>query len=240
MKSTVMALIAVGTLGGPLAALAASETLTYTSADLTSTYTNGSFAGEVSGSNSYFEAALTLATPLTANLNDSNVSSAVTSLVFTTVDPNAPSGDQTRALNLTALQAEGSAFYFSTNSAGDVTGWNFTAGITTPGLSSSANVLFHSCYAESCAAGGYNGQSYGATGDWYDYQPGSATAADGCTYVPASACGATGNAGAVGKWTVAAAPELGAPSAVSGLVLLFGGVLVLRAQRPRAARLTSS
>jgi hypothetical protein len=235
MNSKVVALIAIGTLAGPAAALAASETLTYTSADLTSTYTNGSFPGEVSGTDSYFAATLTLNAPLTANLNDAYVSSAVTSLVFTTVDPNAPGGDQINVLNLTALQAEGSAFYFSTNGAGAITGWNFTAGLTTPGLRSSSNVLFHSCFSESCAAGSYNGQNYGATGDWYDYMPGSATASDGCTYVPASACGAAGNAGAVGKWTVAA-PELGATGAVSGLLLLLGGVLVLRAQRPRAVQ----
>jgi len=231
MKSTITALIAMATLGGPAAALAASETLTYTSAALSSTYTNGSFAGEVSGSNSYFTAALTLAAAPTANLNDANVSAGVTSLVFTTVDPDAPGGDQTQVLNLTALQAEGSAFYLSTNSAGAITGWNFTAGITTPGLSSSSNVLFHSCFAESCVAASYNGQSYGATGDWYDYKPGSATASDGCTYGSASACGTTGN-GTVGKWTVAA-PELSATNALTDLLLLAGVVLVLRAQRPR-------
>jgi hypothetical protein len=208
--------------------MASSETLTYTSSDFTSSYSTGNFLGEV-GSGSYYTAALTLSAPLGANLNNANVSSAVTSLVFTTVDPSAPSADQTYVLNLTALQAEGSQFNFSTNSAGAITGWNFTAGITTPGLASTADVLFHSCSNLSCSSGSYNGQNYGGAGDWYDYQPGSSTASDGCTYKPSAGCGSTG-AGTAGQWT-ASAPELNPMSAGSGLSLLLGGILVLRGRR---------
>jgi hypothetical protein len=228
MKTHLLKLVALGALACPLAAMASSETLTYTSSDLTSYYSTGNFLGEV-GSGSYYTAALTLSGPLGANLNNANVSSTVTSLVFTTVDPSAPSADQTNVLNLTALQAQGSQFNFSTNSAGAITGWNFTAGITTPGLASTGNVLFHSCSNVSCSSGSYNGQSYGGAGDWYDYKPGSSTASDGCTYNPSAGCGSTG-AGTSGKWT-ASAPELNPMSAGSGLSLLIGGILVLRGRR---------
>jgi hypothetical protein len=228
MKMHLLKLAALGALACPLAAIASSETLTYTSSDLTSTYSTGNFLGEVE-SGSYYTAALTLSGPLGANLNNANVSSAVTSLVFTTVDPGAPSADQTNVLNLTALQAEGSQFNFSTNSAGAITGWNFTAGITTPGLASTAEVLFHSCSNLSCGSGSYNGQNYGGAGDWYDYKPGSSTASDGCTYNASAGCGSTGT-GTTGKWT-ASAPELNPMSAGSGLSLLVGGILVLCARR---------
>jgi hypothetical protein len=228
MKMHLLKLVALGALACPLAAMASSETLTYTSSDLTSFYSTGNFLGEV-GNGSYYTAALTLSGPLGANLNNANVSSSVTSLVFTTVDPSAPSAAQTNVLNLTALQAQGSQFNFSTNSAGAITGWNFTAGITTPGLPSTADVLFHSCSNLSCSSGGYNGQNYGGAGDWYDYKPGSSTASDGCTYNPSAGCGSTGS-GTAGKWT-ASAPELNTMSAGSGLSLLIGGILVLRGRR---------
>jgi len=234
MKSYVAGWILLGGSIGPLAAHAASETLTYTSADLSNTYSTGTFAGEVSGTNSYFTASLTLNAPLTANMNDVNVSSEVASLVFTTIDPNAPTADQKYVLDLTPAQAQVSAFYLSTNSSGVVTAWNFTAGITEPSLSSTSDVLYHSCYGENCAAGSYNGQNYAATGDWYDYEPGSATASDGCTYNPVAGCGTGGGTGAVGKWSVAA-PEMSPASAISGLLLVIGGVAVLRGHRPRAA-----
>ncbi len=231
MKTHWIKLAALGALACPLSVWAQGETLTYTGADFTSTYANASFLGEV-GSGSYFTATLTLSAPLGANLNDANVSSEVTSLVFTTVDPGAPSADRENVFNLTALQARGSVFAFSTNGAGTITGWNFTSGITTPGLSSTANVLFHSCSNESCGSGSYNGQAYGGAGDWYDYQPGSSTASDGCTYSPAAGCGKTG-AGGVGQWTVAAvsAPELDAMSAGSGLAILLGSIAVLVGRR---------
>jgi hypothetical protein len=232
MKMHLLKLAALGALACPLAAIASSETLTYTSSDLTSTYSTGNFLGEV-GSGSYYTAVLTLSAPLAANLNNFDVSSTstVTSLVFTTVDPSAPSADQTNVLNLSALQAEGSQFYFSTNSAGAITGWNFTAGITTPGLASTANVLFHSCSNLSCSSGSYNGQGYGGAGDWYDYKPGSSTASDGCTYNASAGCGSTG-AGTSGQWTTTtSAPELNPMSAASGLSLLLGGILVLRGRR---------
>jgi len=229
MKTHLLTLIAAGTLACPLAALAQSETLTYTGSDFTSTYSNGNFAGEV-GNGSYFTATVTLSGPLSANLNDANVSANVTALVFTTIDPTAPSADRTNVLNLTALQAQGSQFDFSTNSAGAITGWNFTAGITTPGLKSTANVLFHSCSNASCTSGSYNGQNYGGTGDWYDYQPGSSTASDGCTYDPSAGCGSGAAAGTVGRWSMNA-PELNPTSAGSGFVLLIGGIAVLGGRR---------
>jgi hypothetical protein len=228
MKTHLLTLAAVSALACPLSAFAQSEVLTYTSSDFTSTYSTGSFLGGV-GSGSYFTASLTLSGPLGANLNDANVSAHVTSLVFTTVDPSAPSADRTNVLNLSGLQAQGSQFDFSTNAAGAITGWNFTAGITTPGLNSTANVLFHSCSNESCGSGSYNGQSYGRTGDWYDFKPGSSTASDGCSYSPAAGCGSTG-AGTVGHWTTSA-PELNPMSAGSGVVLLIGGIAVLGGRR---------
>jgi len=229
MNTNLLKLIAIGALASPVAAFASSETLTYTGSDFTSSYSTGNFAGEV-GIGSYFTAELTLNAPLGANLSDANVSSEVTSVVFTTVDPTAPSADRTDVFDLTGLQAEGSKFSFSTNAAGAITGWNFTSGITTPGLSSTSNVLFHSCYGESCTAGSYNGQSYGGTGDWYDFLPGSSTASDGCTYSPAGGCGSTGGAGTVGHWSVSA-PELNPMNAGSGLVLLIGGIAVLGGRR---------
>jgi hypothetical protein len=229
MKKQLIEWVALGAIGCPLAAFAGSETIDYTGSDFTSSYSNGTFVGEV-GNGSYFTAALTLSGPLGSNLSNANVSGDVTSLVFTSVDPGAPAADRTDVISLTALQAEGSQFYFSTNGQGAITGWNFTAGITTPGLSSTANVLFHSCSNESCTAGSYNGQSYGGTGDWYDYRPGSSTAADGCTYSPSAGCGSTGGAGTVGQWAVAA-PELSATSGASGIVLLIGSVLVLCGRR---------
>jgi hypothetical protein len=221
-------LAALGALICPLSAFATSETLTYTSSDFTSAYANGNFSGEVANG-SYFTAVLTLSSPLGVNLTDSNLSSDVASLVFTTVDPSAPSADRTNVMNFTALPA-GSQFYFSTNGAGAITGWNFTAGITTPGLSPTANVLFHSCSNEACSGGGYNGQNYAGTGDWYDFKPGSSTASDGCTYNPANGCGSAGGQGSVGKWVISA-PELNSMNAASGLFLLLGSLAVLRGRR---------
>jgi hypothetical protein len=230
MKTThLLTWLALGALAYPLSSFANAETLTYTGSAFTSSYSTGNFLGEV-GNDSYFTAALTLSSPLGANLNGANVSSEVTSLVFTTVDPSAPSADRTDILNLTALQAEGSQFLFSTNSAGAITGWSFTSGITTPGLSSTADVIFHSCSNESCAGGSYNGQNYAGTGDWYDYKPGSGTASDGCTYEPSNGCGSTGGQGSVGKWVIAA-PELNSMNAGSGLFLLIGSLAVMRGRR---------
>lgn len=225
-------LLALAVLATPLAA-SASETLTYTSSDFTSSYTTGNFPGEV-GVGSYFTADLTLSGPLAANLNDANLSSEVTSLAFTVIDPTAPSADRTEVLNLSALQAEGSKFSFSTNSAGTITGWNFTAGITDPSLSSTSDVLFHSCSNESCAPGSYNAQNFGGTGDWYDSEPGSSTASDGCTYNPSAGCGSGGGAGSVGSWStsgVVSAPELDPATAATAIVLLIGSIIVLNARR---------
>ena len=220
MQKQVLGLFAATALMGSLPALASSETLDYTSAALGSSWSNGTFVGEVDGSASTFSMALTLSAPLAANLNDANESSSVTGLAFT-VDPTTGSA---YSLSLSPSQAQGSSFNFTTNSAGVITGWNFTAGAT----SSSPYVLFHSCSNEACAAASYAGQYYGATGDWYDYKPGSGTASDGCTYTPTNGCG-SGN-GAVGSWVVAA-PELDPRSIAAGLTLLAGGLMILRGRR---------
>ncbi len=224
MSKQFLRMWACSALIGSLPVFAASETLDYTSSALTSSYSNGTFVGEVDGKASTFSAALTLSAPLAANLNNANESSIVTSLVFT-VDPTTGSA---YTLDLTPSQASGSSFNFTTSSTGMITGWNFTAGVT----GASPYVLFHSCSNDSCTSGSYAGQYYGATGDWYDYKPGSATASDGCTYNPANGCG-SGN-GAVGKW-VMTAPELDSGSTAGSLTLLSGAILVLRGRR-RIAR----
>jgi hypothetical protein len=217
VRKQVLGLFATTAFMGSLPASAASETLDYTSAALTSSWSNGTFLGEVDGSASSFSASLTLSAPLAANLTNVNESSLVTALTFT-VDPSSGS---VYSLTLTPSQAKGSSFNFTTNSSGVIIGWDFTAGET----SASPYVLFHSCNNDSCAAANYAGQYFGATGDWYDYKPGSETASDGCTYEPANGCG-TGN-GAVGKWVVAA-PELDPGSTAAGLTLFAGALMLLQ------------
>lgn len=220
--------VAVAALSGSLAAHAASESLTYTSAPFTSAYDASSSSAGAVAVGSYFTASLTLSSPLGDNFKGS-ASNDVTSLVFTTYD-----GGKSNTLTLTGSQAVGSSFYFVTNSTGAITGWDFTAGLTSSNsvqLPTISDVLFHSCYNDSCASGSYNGQGYGVTGDWYDYQPSSSTAADGCSYNTPTSCGGS-SSGAVGKWMVA--PELEASSAFAGLTLLFGGLAVVGGRR-RAA-----
>jgi hypothetical protein len=218
--------LSVAALCGSMSAQAASETLTYTSAAFTSVWdASSSSAGNVAvGSD--FTTTLTLSAPLGNNLNNANESSDVTSLVFTTVD-----GGKTDTITVTPGQGAGSSFYFTTNSSGQITGWDFTAGVTSPSAPSS-DMLFHSCSNDNCASGSYNGQGYGVTGDWYDYLPSSSTAADGCTYSTPTSCGAN-SSGSVGKWMVA--PELSASNAGTGLTLLFGGLAVLVGRRRGAA-----
>jgi len=219
--------LAVAALSGSMAAQAASETLTYTSAGFTSAYDAGSSAGNV-GVGSYFTATLTLNAPLGNNFNGS-ASNDVTSLVFTTVN-----GGNTNTLTLGANNAQGSYFDFTTNSSGAITGWNFTAGLVSNGatqLPVASDVLFHSCSNDNCASGSYNGQGYGVTGDWYDYLPSTSGAADGCTYKTPTSCGS--GSGAVGSWV--AAPELNASNAGTGLTLLFGGLTVLLGRRRGAS-----
>jgi hypothetical protein len=210
----VLGLFAATALVGGMPVFAASETLDYTSAALTSTWNDGSFLGSVSDG-SKFSAVLTLSAPLGDSLSNVNESSKVTSLVFTV------GGD---TLTLSPSAASGSAFYFTTSSSGVITGWNFTAGQTgvTP------YILFHSCSMDNCASGSYGGNVYGATGDWYDFQPGTNVYAGGCSYGLASSC--SSGSGSVGTWVVAA-PELDAGSGVAGLTLLIGGVMVLRGGR---------
>jgi len=213
------------TLSGSIAAQAASETLTYISAPFTSVWgASNSSVGDVSvGSN--FTATVTLSAPLGDNFNG-NVSSDVTSLVFTTVDSG-----KTDIISVTPGEGAGSSFYFTTNSWGQITGWDFTAGVVSPSAPSS-DILFHSCSNDHCASGNYHAQNYGVTGDWYDYRPGSSTAADGCTYKTPTSCGTHGSGG-VGKWTVA--PELSASNAATGLTLLFGGLAILIGRRRGAS-----
>ncbi len=214
MLKQVLGLFAATALVGGMPVFAASETLDYTSAALTSTWNDGSFLGSVSDG-SKFSAVLTLSAPLGDSLSNVNESSKVTSLVFTV------GGD---TLTLSPSAASGSAFYFTTSSSGVITGWNFTAGQTgvTP------YILFHSCSMDNCASGSYGGNVYGATGDWYDFQPGTNVYAGGCSYGLASSC--SSGSGSIGTWVVAA-PELDAGSGVAGLTLLIGGVMVLRGGR---------
>jgi hypothetical protein len=220
-------LLSMAALSCSMIADAASETLTYTSAAFTDVWgPNSASIGDVSlGSD--FTATITLSTPLNAKLNNANESSDVTSLVFTTVD-----GGKTDTITVTPSEGSGSSFYFTTNSSGQIIGWDFTAGVTSPS-SSSSDILFHSCSNDNCTSGSYNGQGYGATGDWYDYLPGSSTNyAGGCTYNTPTNCGAN-SSGAVGTWTVA--PELNAASAGTGLTLLFGGLAVIIGRRRSAS-----
>ncbi len=198
-----------------MAAHAASETLTYTSADFTSTYGNVA-------PNSDFTVTLTLDTALGVSRTSSYTSSDLSNVVFTTVQ-----GGSTDVQSFTSSQLQGSDFFFTTNASGQITGWDFTAGLLSPtGFSTPSNNSSN----ESCTSGNYNSQNYGATGDWYDYKPSSSTAADACTYNPANGCGTTGgSATAVGKWTVA--PEVNAANAGTGLTLLFGALAVLIGRR---------
>jgi hypothetical protein len=212
---------AVAAFTGSVAALAANETLTFASDPFTSAYDASSSSPPVAVG-SGFGATLTLSSPLGDNFSG-NAAGNVTSLVFTTKD-----GSTTNTLSLTAGQAAGSSFYFTTNSSGAITGWNFTAGLLSPSAASS-DIIFHSCFNDGCAAGTYNGQGYGVTGDWYDYHPGSSTAADGCTYSLPTNCGGSGSGTVGGTWAVA--PELSASSAGTGLTLLVGGLAVLLGRR---------
>jgi len=212
-------------LSGYTAAQAGGETLTYISAPFSSVWDASSSSAGGVAVGSYFTTTVTLSAPLGINFSG-DASSDVTSLVFTTVD-----GGATHTINVTPGQAAGSSFYFTTNGSGQITGWDFTAGIVSPSAPSS-DILFHSCSNDHCVSGNYNAQNYGVTGDWYDYRPSSSTAADGCTYKTPTSCGANGS-GAVGKWT--AAPELSASNAASGLTLLFGGLAVLIGRRGRRA-----
>lgn len=118
MQKQVLGLFAATALMGSLPAFASSETLDYTSAALGSSWSNGTFVGEVDGSASTFSVALTLSAPLGANLNNANESSSVTGLAFT-VDPTTGAA---YTLTLTPSQAKGSSFNFTTNSAGVITG----------------------------------------------------------------------------------------------------------------------
>jgi len=236
MNSKIVGLLAVSTLTASMSALGASETLTYSSAPFTSAYAVDSSSPAAVAVNSYFTATLTLSTPLGDNFSGS-ASNDVTSLVFTT-----HTGATTNSIVVTPTEAVGSSFDFSTNSTGAITGWDFTAGIVSNGstqLPSTSDVLFHSCSNYGCAAGSYNGQGYGVTGDWYDYLPGSSTASDGCTYSAPTSCGS--KSGAVGSWTVgvAQAPELDPASATAGLTLVIGGFMVLRGRR-RATKLEAA
>ncbi len=200
---------------------AASATLAYTSAAFTSVWdASNSSVGDVAVGGD-FTATLTLNAPLGDNFSG-YVSNDITSLVFTTVD-----GGKTDSISVTPSEGSGSSFFFTTNSLGQITGWNFTAGITSPS-SPSSDILFHSCSNANCASGSYNGQGYGVTGDWYDYLPSSSTAADACTYNTPTTCGAN-SSGAVGKWAVA--PELNASTVGTGLTLLFGVLAVLIGRR---------
>lgn len=219
--------LSLAALSGSMAAHAASETLTYTSADFTSTYGNVA-------PNSDFTVTLTLDTALGVGRTSSYTSSDLSNVVFTTVQ-----GGSTDVQSFTSSQLQGSDFFFTTNALGQITGWDFTAGLLSPtGFSTPSNnsmavpyeIMFHSCSNESCTSGNYNSQNYGATGDWYDYKPSSSTAADACTYNPANGCGTTGgSATAVGKWTVA--PEVNAANAGTALTLLFGALAVLIGRR---------
>jgi hypothetical protein len=223
--------LSLAALTGSMVAYAASETLTYTSAPFTSVYNASSSSPADVAVGSVFTATVTLNAPLTKNLAtggaSGNESGDVTSLVFTTVD-----GSKTNTITVTPGQGSGSSFDFTTNSLGQITGWDFTAGIvanSTTGqqLPASLDELFHSCFNDGCTSGNYNGQGYSTTGDWYDYMPSSSTASDGCTYTNTKSCG--NSSGAVGKWTVA--PELSASNAGTGLTLLFGGLAVLFGRR---------
>jgi hypothetical protein len=217
VKTIGFAVLSVAASSGSMVAHAADETLTYTSAPFTSVWDKSSSSAGAVAVGSDFTATLTLLTPLGNNFNG-NASSDVTSLVFTTVD-----GNKTDTITVTPGQGAGSSFYFTTNVSGQITGWNFTAGVVSPSAPSS-DILFHSCFNDGCASGSYNGQGYGVTGDWYDYLPSSSTAADGCTYGTPTSCGAN-SSGSVGKWTVA--PELSASNSGTSLTLLFGGLAVL-------------
>jgi len=224
--------LSVVALSGSVVAQAATETLTYTSAAFTSVYDpNSASVGDVAlGSD--FTATLTLKSPLGDNLsgNASNIESDIASLVFTTTN-----GKSTDTITVTPQTGDGSSFYITTGASGQITGWDFTAGIVSNSslqpLPSTSDILFHSCYNDGCTSGSYNNQAYGSTGDWYDYLPSSSTAADACTYSTPTSCGAN-SSGAVGKWTVA--PELNASSAGTGLTLLFGGLAVLIGRRRSA------
>ncbi len=217
--------LSVIALSGSMAAHAGGETLTYISAPFSSVWDASSSSAGAVVVGGDFTATLTLSAPLADNFNGT-ASADVTSLVFTTVD-----GGSSDHITLTPGQAAGSSFYFSTNSSGQITGWDFTAGVVSPSAPSS-DIVFHSCSNYSCASGSYNGQKYGVTGDWYDYLPSSSTAADGCTYKTPTSCGTNGS-GAVGHWTVA--PELNASNAGAGLTLLFGGLAVLLGRRRGAS-----
>ncbi len=238
MKTKLVAMIALGALASPLAALA-DETLTYTSAALTSTYSTFTGKGEVQNG-SYFTFSLDLTTPLTANMHNVNVSSEVTAPVtLTTIDPSNTSVNN--VVPVSPSQGAGSSIYLSTNSLGAITGWDFTEGVTQPS-NVSQDILVHSCSNDSCAAGSYQGQNYGATGDWYDFEPGANTGqSDGCTYTPPGNCGSTaGSSGAVGSWSVTSAPELDPTSATSGLVVLVGSLAVLGGRRRRTSGLAAA
>lgn len=237
MKTKLVAMIALGALASPLAALA-DETLTYTSSALEGTYSNFTGKGEVQNG-STFTFSLDLTIPLTANMNNVNVSSYVTKPVtLTTFDPSNPSVDNVVSVN--PFEGEGSSIYLSTNSKGAITGWDFTEGVTEPS-NVSQDILIHSCYNDSCTAGSYNSQYFGATGDWYDFEPGATTGqSDGCTYSPPGNCGTSaGSSGSVGSWSVTSAPELDPTSAASGLVVLVGSLAVLGGRRRRTSGFTA-
>ncbi len=212
----------------------ADETLTYTSAPLTSVYP---ITGGVA-LDSDFTVTVTLSTILGAGLNNVDESSLIKGLTFTTVQ-----GGTTDVLTVSPSEAAGSVFDFTTNSSGQITGWDFTSGVLSPTgvMDPSKNtkaapyeIIFHSCSSTdtkgdpACASGSYNSQNYGTTGDMYDYKPGSSSATDACSYNPADKCG-TGGAGAVGTWTVA--PELNTSSAGAGLTLFFGILAVMIGRR---------
>jgi hypothetical protein len=222
MQKEVLGLLALMAMTASLPVLAASETIDYTSATLGTTWSGGTLAGSVNDS-SKFSLAITLSAPLGDNLKNANEASLVTGLTYTV-------GGKT--VTLSGSEASGTYFDFTTSSTGVITGWNFTAGET----GATPLILFHSCNNDSCASGSFDGNGYGATGDWYDEGPGTANYAGGCSYSSPTSCG-TGS-GAVGSWVVAA-PELDAGNAAAGLTLLIGAVMVLRGARRKPVLTTA-
>lgn len=203
MKTQRLLTLAVGMLACPVYSFAASETLTYTSANFTSSHVTGHFPGEVD-IGSHFIARVILSSPLGANLHDADRSSEIMSVSFMTVDPSASSAARTNVLTLTPRQIRESRFLFTTSSTGEIIGWDFTASTSKRGSSTLDNAVFHSCSAESCSAGSYEGESFGRTGDWYGLVSGSSTAANGCTYDPSEGCGNPAGSGKVGWWKISA------------------------------------
>jgi len=214
MQKDVLGLFALMAMTASLPVLAASETIDYTSATLGTTWSGGNLAGTVNDT-SKFSLSLTLSAPLADNLKNTDESSLVTGLSYTL---------DGKTVTLTGVEAKGTYFDFTTSSSGVITGWNFTAGET----GTTPLILFHSCSNDSCASGSFDGNGYGATGDWYDQGPGTSNYAGGCSYASPTSCG-TGS-GSVGSWVVAA-PELDAGSAAAGLTLLIGGIVMLRGAR---------